>query len=302
MQRPAKPFTPVRFRIQPPNIMKIGIIGYGFVGKALENALHESVDVIKVDPKLNSTIEDLEEFSPDATFVCLPTPMKDDGSQDISAVFETFLKIKDLNIPGLIILKSTVHPGNIKIIQETLPEFIYNPEFLREKHASEDFVNSKLIVFGGKKNHSKKLADIYSKYTKCVCNDYIFTDTVSASLIKYTINSFLATKVVFFNEIHNLFNSIDTNESWSNFIEFLSKDSRIGHSHMMVPGHDGRYGFGGACLPKDVAAIVKYSNSLNIELDLLKNAIKTNNQIRAKYNKETFREDEQNIKYNIKEE
>ena len=72
MQRPAKPFTPVRFRIQPPNIMKIGIIGYGFVGKALDNALHEYVDVKKVDPKLNSTIEDLKEFSPYATFVCLP--------------------------------------------------------------------------------------------------------------------------------------------------------------------------------------------------------------------------------------
>ena len=111
-------------------------------------------------------------------------------------------------------------------------------------------------------------------------------------MIKYTINTFLATKVIFFNELHNLFDATNTNESWDNFIYFLSKDPRIGNSHMMVPGHDGRYGFGGACLPKDAAAIMKYSNSLNVELGLIKNVINTNNQIRAKYNKGTYREDE----------
>ena len=303
MQRPAKPFTPVRFRIQPPNIMKIGIIGYGFVGKALDNALHESVDVIKVDPKLNSTIEDLKEFSPYATFVCLPTPMKDDGSQDISTVEEVFLKIKELNIPGLIILKSTVHPGNITKLEKILYDFVYNPEFLREKHASEDFINSNLIVFGGKKEPTKLLSKLYKKYTKCINHDYVFTDIISASLIKYTINSFLATKVIFFNEINSLFSASETNESWENFINFIARDKRIGNSHMAVPGHDGRFGFGGACLPKDSSAIIKYAKNLNIELGLIKNAINTNNHIRAKYNSMTNREDEQNIKYkNIEEE
>ncbi len=302
MQRPAKPFTPVRFRIQPPNIMKIGIIGYGFVGKALFDAFHDSVEAFKVDLKLNTTIENLCQFNPDATFICLPTPMQDDGNQDISVVEETFVKIKNLNLPGLIILKSTVHPGNINILEKLLPNFVYNPEFLREKHASDDFINSKLIVFGGKQDSTNKLSKIYSNYIKCKHSDYIFTDAVSASLMKYTINAFLATKVIFFNEIHNLFNATNTNESWENFIKFLSRDSRIGNSHMMVPGHDDRFGFGGACFPKDTAAIMKYSNSLDIELGLIKNAISTNNQIRAKYNKETDREYEQNIKYtNIEE-
>jgi len=282
--------------------MKIGIIGYGFVGKALCNAFHDSVELFKVDLKLNTTIEELNEFSPDATFICLPTPMKDDGSQDISIVEKIFYKIKDLNLSGLIILKSTVHPGNINILEKILPDFVYNPEFLREKHASDDFINSKLIVFGGKKDSRIKLSKIYSNYTKCKYSEYIFTDAVSASLIKYTINTFLATKVIFFNELHNLFDATNTNESWDNFIYFLSKDPRIGNSHMMVPGHDGRYGFGGACLPKDAAAIMKYSNSLNVELGLIKNVINTNNQIRAKYNKGTYREDEQNIKYNTDEE
>ena len=59
MQRPAKPFTPVRFRLQPPNIMKIGIIGFGFVGKALRNGLKDDVDCIEIDPKLGTNIDDL---------------------------------------------------------------------------------------------------------------------------------------------------------------------------------------------------------------------------------------------------
>ena len=298
MQRPAKPFTPVRFRIQPPNIMKIGIIGYGFVGKALSNAFHDSVKVCKIDPKLNTTIENLDTFSPDVIFVCLPTPMVNDGSQNISIVKETLLKIKSLKISGLVVLKSTVHPGNIDEIKKIIPEFVYNPEFLREKYAYEDFINSQLIVFGGKKKSTDFLSKVYKQNIKCINTDYVFTDAVSASLIKYTINSFLATKIIFFNEIYNLFTESKTDESWTNFISFLKKDHRIGDSHMMVPGHDDRFGFGGACLPKDATAIIKYAESLNIELGLIKNAINTNNQIRASYNTKTHREDEQNIKYN----
>ena len=84
-------------------------------------------------------------------------------------------------------------------------------------------------------------------------------------------------------------------EDWDSFIKIVSKDSRIGSSHMNVPGHDGRMGFGGACLPKDANAIVKYAESLGGDLAVLASAIKINNKIRAKYNENTKRENEQNI-------
>ena len=85
MQRPAKPLTPVRFRIQPPlNIMKIGIIGYGFVGKALEEGFTSNVKILKIDPKLNTQPQHLKDFEPDAIFISVPTPMDNDSSQDIS--------------------------------------------------------------------------------------------------------------------------------------------------------------------------------------------------------------------------
>jgi nucleotide sugar dehydrogenase len=277
--------------------MKIGIIGYGFVGKALAAGLNDDVSLLKIDPKLNTNINDLIDFKPNAIFICVPTPMNEDFSQDISILKDAIKKLNELNLQSLIIIKSTVLPKYIIEIEKQISEFIYNPEFLREKHANQDFIESKLIVFGENNTSAKKLEEIYRDHSKCICKDYIYTDAIAASLIKYTINSFLATKVTFFNELNSLFNQSGTEESWDNFILAIANDPRIGNSHMQVPGHDGRLGFGGACLPKDSNAFNIYSEEVGEPLSLLKKVIKTNNKIRAKYNVKTLRELEQNIKY-----
>jgi len=277
--------------------MKIGIIGYGFVGKALAAGLNEDVNLLKIDPKLNTNISDLIDFKPNVIFICVPTPMNEDFSQDISILKDVVKKLNSLNLQSLIVVKSTVLPKYIIEIEKQIAEFIYNPEFLREKHANQDFIESKLIVFGENNTSAKKLEEIYRDYSKCVCTNYIYTDAIAASLIKYTINSFLATKVTFFNELNSLFNVSGTEENWDNFILAISQDSRIGNSHMQVPGHDGRLGFGGACLPKDSNAFNIYSEEMEQPLSLLKKVIKTNNKIRGKYNNQTQRESEQNIKF-----
>ena len=277
--------------------MKIGIIGYGFVGKALAAGLNEDVSLLKIDPKLNTNINDLIDFKPNAIFICVPTPMNEDFSQDISILNDVIKKLNVLNLQSLIVIKSTVLPKYIIEIEKQISEFIYNPEFLREKHANQDFIDSKLIVFGENNTSAKKLEEIYRDHSKCICTDYIYTDAIAASLIKYSINSFLATKVTFFNELNSLFNQSGTEESWDNFILAIANDPRIGNSHMQVPGHDGRLGFGGACLPKDSNAFNIYSEEVGEPLSLLKKVIKTNNKIRAKYNVKTLRELEQNIKY-----
>ena len=119
-----------------------------------------------------------------------------------------------------------------------------------------------------------------------------------ASLLKYTVNSFLATKVLFFNEIHDLFERLDTNMSWEDFISVIQLDSRIGKSHMQVPGPDGRYGFGGACFPKDTNALYEFSKSHGSDLDLLNKAIEKNNSIRSSYQDLDAREKEQNVQFN----
>ncbi|MDA9112766.1 hypothetical protein N9J91_03640 [Gammaproteobacteria bacterium] len=277
--------------------MKIGIIGYGFVGKALEDGLNDNVQIIQIDPKLHTKVKDLKNFEPDAIFICVPTPMNEDSSQDISILINVINEINQLNLNTLIVLKSTILPNHIQEIETLMPEFVYNPEFLREKHAAQDFINSKLIVFGGSDISCKLLADIYKNYTNCICKDYVYTDPITASFIKYSINSFLATKVTFFNELNQLFQDSGAQDSWESLTNAIARDERIGNSHMQVPGHDGRLGYGGACLPKDSNAFSIYADRQNKKLNVLKSAINTNNSIRATYNRPTERELEQNIKF-----
>jgi len=277
--------------------MKIGIIGYGFVGKSLHRGLKDSVTVMNIDPKFENNIQDLSSFNPDVIFICVPTPMNEDKSQDISIIRSVIEEILHHNLNSLIVLKSTVLPDHVDEIQCLIPRFVYNPEFLREEHADEDFIKSNLIVFGGSSENTHQLAKIYTDHTNCICKEYVHTDAIAASLIKYTINSFLSLKVTFFNELKCLFDESGSNESWSNFINSLSRDIRIGSSHMQVPGHDGRLGYGGACLPKDANALNKYSITLKNKLKLLDASIKINNQLRSTYDNETQRELEQNIKF-----
>jgi len=277
--------------------MRVAIIGLGFVGNSLLNGMKDSVEAKKIDPKLGSGINELIDFLPEIIFICVPTPMNKDRSQNISIVRSVVDEIIDLNINSIVVLKSTLLPSYVEELEKSLPKFVYNPEFLREKHANEDFINSELIVFGGNKADAIILSNFYKDHTKCICKDHIFTDCITASLIKYTINTFLSVKVVFFNELKDLFDVSGAQEDWENFIKYLSKDIRIGNSHMQVPGHDGRKGFGGACLPKDSNAFLKYSEQIEKQLNILNNAIKLNNDIRSSYNKETNRELEQNIRF-----
>lgn len=278
--------------------MKVGIVGHGFVGKALCDGIKDEVDLCIIDPKLNTSLKDLKSFDSDFIFICVPTPMLDDGSQDISIVNNVISEISLFNKNAVVVLKSTVLPSHVKSILEKSDSIILNPEFLREISAKEDFINSSLILFGGDKNNCLKLSDFYKKFTKCKNKDHTFVDdALTASLIKYTINSFLATKVIFFNELKEVFDNSETNDTWENFTNALSLDSRIGDSHMQVPGPDGRKGFGGPCFPKDTNALYKYSKEIGVNFRLLNEAINTNNIIRSKYNELTSREAEQNINF-----
>jgi len=276
--------------------MKVGIVGYGFVGKAVSNGLKDSVLKLEIDPKLKTSIKDLIAFNPEIIFICLPTPLKEDLSLDSSIVDNVIDELIDLKINSLIVLKSTILPENLKDINKRVKKFIYNPEFLREKHANDDFINSNLLVFGGRNEEIAEIKEFYTQYTKCICRDFIETDIVTASLIKYSINTFLATKVSFFNEMKKVFLKSNAEDTWENFTEYLQKDSRMGNSHMSVPGHDGKEGFGGACLPKDSFALLKFFEKNNLDFKVLKSVIEVNNDIRGKYNDDP-REREQRISY-----
>ena len=279
--------------------MRVAIIGYGFVGKALEFGIKDSVEIFKVDPKLGTKTSDLVDFKPDVCFICVPTPMNDDGSQDTDILQNVINDLLTNSISSLIILKSTVLPNNVKKLKTFIPNLVLNPEFLRERNANEDFINSKLIVFGGPKESTKLAADFYKNYTKCIATNYRFTDLVSAALIKYSINAFLALKVTFFNQLNDVFSESNPSIKWDDFVDIISTDERIGYSHMKVPGIDGKFGYGGPCFPKDCNALIAYSKDIGKPFELLKKSAEINNKIRKKYKQLSDREIEQNISFDI---
>lgn len=277
--------------------LRIGIIGHGFVGKATDWGFDINVRKYVVDPKYGNEVKDLTKLSPEIIFICVPTPMGKNGEQDSSIIEEVVRDVKKYMPRAIMVVKSTVIPSVLKKISKISKNIIFNPEFLREKHANEDFVNSEMIIFGGDKDLCKKVSHAYLIHSKCLSKEHIFLDLLSASLVKFSINTFLATKVIFFNEMYEIFKNLDVQDSWENMIETISTDKRIGKSHMNVPGHDGRYGFGGACFPKDSMALIRYAKENGLEPSVLINAVKKNNKIRSAYKDLDAREKEQNVTF-----
>ena len=280
--------------------LKLGIIGHGFVGKATDWGFNRRVNKFIVDPILDTNIADLKDFEPEIVFICVPTPMSDDGSQD-SKIIESVIKELTIYCPKAIkVIKSTVLPSLLGELHSLDSKLIYNPEFLREKHANLDFINSDMIIFGGDRNISTQVSSAYLRHSRCKTKEHIFTDLMTASFIKYSINTFLASKVIFFNELHTVYEKLAVNDSWESIVDIISRDKRIGNSHMNVPGHDGRKGFGGACFPKDSLALIKFAKNMNIDLNSLISTVKINNKIRSQYKELDLRESEQNVSFDDK--
>ena len=154
---------------------------------------------------------------------------------------------------------------------------VFNPEFLTEKNAKFDFINETKFVVGGPKENVKKVSNLYQwRFGKSI--SVIETDFESAEMIKYLTNTFFATKVSFMNDMKLLSEKIGAN--WEDVLEGFASDKRVGPTHLSVPGHDGKYGFGGSCFPKDIQALIYFSEKLGLDMSVLKGAWKTNLKVR----------------------
>lgn len=271
------------------NKIKILIIGHGFVGKAVDYGFsHPQVEKTIIDPKYGTSIDSINVLDYHSIFVCVPTPMGDNGVVNASIVGNVLQKLKKVNnVP--IILKSTVPPNIIKIWKDKT-NLVYNPEFLTEKSAAEQFVSPQFHILGGNRQYTDQVERLYEQYSLCNPCPVLHMIAEEASFVKYTINSFLALKVTFFNQLYDVAN--ETNVNFATIIKAVGMDERIGSSHTKVPGFDGKQGYGGACFPKDTAAFVNY----NKRLTLLEKAITINNDYRSQYLLDE-REKEQNVHY-----
>lgn len=261
------------------DMKKIGIIGLGFVGTAIQNAYTDLfVDVVKIDSdpskRCTGTYDDIKDA--DAVFICVPSPMNADGSCNITPLTQTLENLKDFK--GVIISKVTAPPDTYKSLQQKFDNLVHAPEFLTAANATQDYKNGIFSIIGGSNTTHMENAAHIIQIGQPNIKHVEYCTIAEASLAKYIINSFLSTKVVFMNEVAKVAEL--GGESWDVIRKLISLDSRIGLSHTQVPGPDGLYGFGGACFPKDTASLLNYAKSLDAQLEVLHTAVKKNSLLR----------------------
>jgi UDPglucose 6-dehydrogenase len=266
----------------------IGIIGQGFVGSAVREGMQNHFDILAFDkdPNKYSSVNSIFEVveNTELTFLCVPTPMKRSGQCDLgilsSALNEISNCVKALKKEGyIVVIKSTIPPGTTETLNsmyESL-DIVFNPEFLTEANANEDYKNQNRIVVGGERPGSTRVKAIFAKAFPKV--PIIKTSSTIAETIKYVTNTFLSMKVSYANEIFQLCQGLGID--YDKVIEYARYDDRLGNSHWSVPGPDGDYGFGGHCFPKDIAALQFLAKELNIDTTMLTATIAKNTQVRT---------------------
>ena len=269
------------------NNFRVGVIGGGFVGSAVAFAfgssnLHDfDVKVYDVDPNKGSHSFEETVKESDFLFLCLPTPSKDNMSIDLSYIEASIEQISKHVDPfeQTIIIKSTVIPGTCRRLSQKYGlNIVSNPEFLTEARSKWDFINASQIVIGSDDEMSaSKLKNLYQKRFSSM--QYLVTDTVTSEFIKYMLNCFFAVKLSFLNEMHQVGQCFGV--KWSDAVAGLVSDSRVGDSHVTVPGPDGKFGFGGHCFPKDLNAMIKFAQRLGIDTKVLSASWQKNLEVRG---------------------
>jgi UDPglucose 6-dehydrogenase len=250
---------------------KIGILGMGFVGSSVYGGLKDfhDIETHDIDKNKESSQHDLAGLVrsiDEIVFVCLPTPMKKNGRCDTGIVEAAIREINEKcaleNKRLIAVIKSTIEPGTTRDLNDKYKylDIVFNPEFLTEANALRDFVNQNRIIIGGCEESLNKVESMYREAFPKV--PIIKTDSMHAEMVKYFTNCFLATKVSFANEMYEICSK--SGLDYDKIVEYALYDRRLGRSHFSCPGPDGKYGFGGHCLPKDLNALIAYTKSLEV--------------------------------------
>tara|TARA_X000000368_G_C23042674_1_gene717727 strand:- start:929 stop:2122 length:1194 start_codon:yes stop_codon:yes gene_type:complete len=287
--------------------MNIVVIGVGYVGlitglglaKFNNNIQFLDIDIKKInklknkeapffEPSLNDFLNDKEIdnnisfFSDydsinwshvDIIMICVQTPSSDIDNIDISFVTNVFNSIsKYVNEDSILCIKSTIHPEALKdtLLNMGISEnqTVFNPEFLREGSAFNDFLYPDRIIIGSSNiENGKKVASLYSQ----IDTEILFTDPISSQLIKYLSNAYLPLRLSFVNEAAQIVNELDGN--LNDTLKGIGLDSRIGSNYFRPSP-----GWGGSCFPKDVKEINSIARLNNLNTPLISNINESNIQ------------------------
>lgn len=269
--------------------MSVGIIGYGFVGKAVAQ-LRKAHDVYIYDPNVSefdSEDSKKEAYGSDVVFVCVPTPSGKDGALDISIVAQVVAIWAELRSEDSVLaIKSTIPPGTTDALCQEygVTKVVHNPEFLSERTALEDFANAKEIIVGGDQDACEKVIDVYRHFysdPNPMVRTYKRTAAKTAEMVKMVRNSYYATKIMFMNEVFDYcqISGVDFNIFRDMFTD-NGKHPWIARQHTLVPGPDGKIGFGGHCLPKDSVGLIQAAKVAGGDLSVLQAAVIKNQSLR----------------------
>lgn len=273
---------------------KIAVVGQGFVGGALTRGMMHAFGVNVYDKNetltspgatRHSSLEHLVEKSeqdPKFTgiyFVCLPTPMKvnegpEGGQADLSIVEDTLGQLSQFSGERIAVVKSTIPPGSTEkwngIFEGTGLRVIFNPEFLTEANADDDFRTQNRIILGGPRPWINSVKSIYRTAYPGV--PVIKTNSTTAEMVKYFTNVQLMTRVVLSCELWQVCQALNKNGlsiDYDKVQEYASYDQRLGGSHMSVPGIDGVPGARGHCFPKDINALIYLAREFDVNPSLM---------------------------------
>ena len=287
--------------------MNIVIIGVGYVGlvsglafaKTDNNVQFLDLDVSKIDDlkkkkapffeplleeylndeKINQSVsfhseyDDVDWDTAEIIMVCVQTPTTIENEIDSSFLNNVFKSLSDLtNDQSIICIKSTIHPEAIQEILDNSSlnneDIVFNPEFLREGQAFNDFFNPDRVIIGAvNKRNAERVAELY----KNLNTELILTDPISSQLIKYLSNAYLPLRLSFVNEASQIIKKLGGNLSQT--LLGVGLDSRIGNNYFRPSP-----GWGGSCFPKDVTEINSIIKANNLTTPLISNINESNKQ------------------------
>lgn len=272
--------------------VKIGVIGNGIVGSATARSFIEHVDEVRVYDKVPTKRVNplLETLACDLVFICLPTPQdKPNLRCDTSILDEFFEAMREDYRETNFVLRSTVPIGYTKSIAEKygFKSLIHSPEFLTARCAFTDAQMPARNILGYVANSmsyvltdcEKQLQSLLKKRFPSVPIHKMTSD--ESESVKLMLNSFFAVKVSFFNEMYELCRKLGLD--WERVLNGILSDGRIAYSHTKVPGPDGKLGYGGTCLPKDIASLID-----TFDKNALKSPVLLSSHIRNQYDRDTI--------------